>query len=502
MLQEEDVSPNPEFLIKSIAEQGYSLETSLADLIDNSISAKASNVEILVETEQEPFTLFLADDGCGMTDAELAANLKFPSGSPEATRAKEDLGRFGLGLKTASFAQTRSFTVISRKKGSATFTARTWDVAYLKSRGWMIIVHTTEEVNQLITKYKHLTKTFLGEFEGFEANTIVIWRGLYKFENYVSESTRKSELKKQLTEVTSEHLSMVFHRFMVRQPRPLRIRINNQVITPFNPFPADQGDFRKIDSGRKQFQDDNLKIEGFVLPARSLDESKSEISIWAPKNKSLMDMEGMYIYRADRIIVYGGWYGIIKKSPRLQLARLRVDIGNKADKHFHLNVAKSSIIIPYELRMGFLRYVNELKREAEREYYNRDVKRITVTKDNPGGQLFLRVASEKGLRMEINRDFTLLKKVMTEISPKHSAVLRIIFRMINTQINRVRQVHEDQNFNYIEAEEMISADDLAAAIRTLRDNGLSKASIRESVLPAMGLKINSIPESVLNILID
>ena len=113
----EDASPNPEYLIKSIAEQGYSLETSLADLMDNSISANADKVEVLINMDEEPFKLFLADNGDGMSEEELIKNMQFPSNSPENKRNSEDLGRFGLGMKTASFSQTRKFTVLSRKRG-------------------------------------------------------------------------------------------------------------------------------------------------------------------------------------------------------------------------------------------------------------------------------------------------------------------------------------------------------------------------------------------------
>jgi len=137
----EDASPNPEFLIKSIAEQGYSLETSLADLMDNSISSNADKIEVLIDMEEEPFRLFLADNGDGMSEEELVRNMQFPSNSPDNKRNSEDLGRFGLGMKTASFSQTRKFTVLSRKKGEKKYSARTWDVDYLRDNGWKIIVN-------------------------------------------------------------------------------------------------------------------------------------------------------------------------------------------------------------------------------------------------------------------------------------------------------------------------------------------------------------------------
>ena len=128
----EDVTPSAVDLIKSISEQGYSLETSIADLIDNSISANASKIEILLSTDTKPFRLFIADDGNGMDETKLKSAIKFPSSSIDEQRQKSDLGRFGLGLKSASFSQTRNLTVLSRKKGSTNYSGRTWDVEFLK----------------------------------------------------------------------------------------------------------------------------------------------------------------------------------------------------------------------------------------------------------------------------------------------------------------------------------------------------------------------------------
>ena len=124
-MSDENCVPNPEYLIKSIAEQGYSLETSVADLIDNSVSADASAIEVLTDTQKIPFRVFIADNGSGMSPAELRKNMNFPSSSVDENRRKNDLGRFGLGMKTASFSQTRAFTVITRTTGTATYAART-----------------------------------------------------------------------------------------------------------------------------------------------------------------------------------------------------------------------------------------------------------------------------------------------------------------------------------------------------------------------------------------
>ena len=497
----EDASPNPEFLIKSIAEQGYSLESALADLMDNSISANADKIEVLIDTEQEPFTLFIADNGNGMDEKALIKNMKFPSNSPDEKRKGADLGRFGLGLKTSSFSQTRRFTVLARKKGTEIFSGRTWDVKYLKDTGsWRIIINSELEIKELLETYNYLSKDHINQLANFEANVIVIWQGLYKFEDYLDKENRINALQREITDVTSEHLSIVFHRFMERKTKPLTIRVNNSILKPFNPFPTHISDFRAIDYKTKNFKDEIIKLEGFVLPARSMEESKNGLSDWVSREKGLMDMEGLYIYRADRLIRFGGWHGIIKKMPRLQLARLRVEIGNGADHLIHLNVAKSQINIPHDLRQAFLRYVSALKSEAEKEFFNRGNSTFSGVKKEEKTKLFIKRATSRGGMLEINPDFILLNDLKSGLTKDQSSKLDILLRMVSTAINKIKQVHEDQAFAYIDDDTHIDAEELTNCIQDLILKGISKEQIKEAIIPNLGYIYKSLPVEIVNLL--
>lgn len=496
----EDASPNPEFLIKSIAEQGYSLETALADLMDNSISANANKIEVLIDMEKEPFTLFLADNGDGMTEDSLVKNMQFPSNSPDKKRDDEDLGRFGLGMKTASFSQTRRFTVLSKTKDERTFKGRTWDVDFLKNNGWKIIINSEEEIDNLIQQYNKLSNDHLNKFDDFNANTIVIWSGLYKFENYLDEDNRQNALKKEITEVTSDYLSLVFHKFMEREKCPINIRINNKILSPFNPFPLDESDFRPIAYKQRNFSTDTIKIEGFVLPSRSIDESKKGLSIWTTKNRGLMDMEGIYIYRADRIILFGGWNGLIKKAPRLQLARLRVEIGNSVDHLLHLNVAKSQIVIPHDLKKAFERYIEELKVEAEKEFFNRGIREFSNNKQQNRESLFERKASNKGVLLALNNEFPLLKELKNELSREQTAKLNLVLRMINTSVNKIRHTHEEAVFLNIEEKDGLSLNDIISSLTALQKSGFSSEQIKKDILPGLGFQESSLPSEIKQLL--
>ncbi len=498
----EDVTPNPEYLIKSISEQGYSLETALADLIDNSISANATKIEILINTDEEPFTLFLADNGQGMDEETLKLSMQFPSTSPDGEREHIDLGRFGLGMKTASFSQTRKFTVLSRKEGTERYYGRTWDLTLLKEHGWKLWVNSDVEIETILNEYKKQSSEKFESFEGYNPNTIIVWNGLYKFQDYLEESNRQYALQTEIEETLRGHLSLVFHRFMEDKNTPLQIRVNNKQLKPFNPFPISEHDFRSVEFKQRRFGDDSIKLEGFVLPSRSIDETKENINtIWTTKYRSLTDMEGIYLYRANRIILFGGWNGLIRKVQKLQLARLRVDIGNSVDHLLHLNVAKSQVIIPHDLKEAFEKYINDLKEEATKEFYNRGIKKYPIKKENHYS-LFERKASNKGTRLELNSNFPLLEGITDELSAKGQSKLKILLKMINTEINSIRQTHEDRVFLGIEKENEISEDELLSTIHALLESGIEKSIIKKEILPKLGYKMDSFSIEIKKVLDD
>ncbi len=494
----EDATPKPQDLIKSISEQGYSLEAALADLIDNCISAEANNVEVIIDHNQEPYTLYLADNGNGMSEEKLKASMQFPSDSPESDREMNDLGRFGLGMKTASFSQTRKFTVISREKDDKKYKARTWDVDLLKNGKWLLVINNEKEIQEIIENYNSLSNNFVNRFEGFEPNTIVVWHGLYKFENYIEPKHRKNALKKEITEITSEHLSLVFHRFMESKGKKLKIRINNKQLSPFNPFPINQKDLRPIEIRERTFGSDSISVEGFVLPSRAISETRQGSDKWTTKHMGLMDMEGVYIYRVGRIISFGGWSGMIKKAPRLQLARLRVEIGNKVDHLLHLNVAKSQVIIPHDLRPGFESYVEDLKLEAEREYHNRGLKKFSNRKDVKT-ELFEQIASNKGAILEVNKEFPIYKSLSDELLPEQLSKFRVLMRLVSTKINSLKKTHEPRPFVELNnnSNNSLSEEDILLSIDVLLDNKIDKKIIKNTILPEMGYTIDTLPEKII-----
>jgi hypothetical protein len=361
-----------------------------------------------------------------------------------------------------------------------------------------MIINSDEEIAEILEQYNYISNDHQNSSNEFIPNTIIVWRGLYKFENFLDVKNKQDALKEEITNTTSEYLSIVFHKFMERQTNRVDIRINNTLVKPFNPFPTDNSNLRALEPLQKEFSKDIVKIQGFVLPNTSIKETKENSNPWTPYNKSLMDMEGLYIYRADRLILFGGWNGLIKKMPRLQLGRLKIDIGNKVDHLFHLNVAKSQINIPHDLKNSFLRAIVDLKAEAQKEYHNHVLVGIPPKPIELSSQLFFKEATNKGLLMRINNEFPLLKSLKSTLNNKQKAELNFILKMSSNLINKVRQVDNIEITGSAE-KDGISIDEIVKSISELLNLGLSKEQIKKDILPNLGFK-NNIPEEITTLL--
>lgn len=469
--------PNPQYLIKSIAEQGYSLETAFADLIDNSISAECRDIEILTDTTNG-FTVFITDNGIGMDKQRLIESLSIPSSDLDNERSLKDLGRFGLGLKTASFSQTRNLTVLSKKEGDKKYNGFSWDVEYLKkTKDWTLKVLTDDEINILLRTYHTASDTHLNKFENFIPNTLVIWQGLFKYENYLQEQNKIKALNSDLSDNVEEYLSISFHRFI---SRGLKIRLNNRILKEFNPFPEVES-IIKLPKRLGYISNSSIKFEGFVIPYEAIKESREQFNRWTTPKKSLMDMEGLYIYRGDRLISYGGWHGIIKRSGKMQLGRMKIDIGNDLDNVLKLNVAKSQIEIPFELKSEFNRSLEDLRENAQKEFYNVGLKEIkNIQKEDKDKDLFSKVYTNKGSLIYINYDNPLLNFLFESFDDDQKKIFKILTKNLNAVFNKNRQFDADTIIN--EDRDSVNLDEIETAIAKLRELGIDEESIRKKYI--------------------
>ena len=481
----EKAVPEARELIKSIAEQGYSLESALADIIDNSISAKAENVIILTRKLNDRLVLYIADDGVGMSESDLAKNMRMPSSSIEQDRESSDLGRFGLGLKTASFSQTRKLTVLSKHGSSETWAGRRWDVERMLD--WDLEIIPPRGCAVLAGEFDECHSSTLGQIADFKSSTIVVWEGLYKFLPGASLEEKENGLHEQLSTVTLDYLGLIFHRFLDNGKRPFSIKVNNVFVESFDPFPKSAG-LRSLGKERFGADSQSFSMEGIVLPAKAI---KAEPGLYSNSKRNLLDLEGFFVYRAERLIWAGGWGGMIPRRPNIQLARIRVELGNQSDQLFELNVAKSRVVIPHTLKRGVMRSVLLLIDEAKKEYFSRTT--VDFKKNEKSVQLLDKVATSKGHVVKVNRDHPLIVALKTGLDSRKKALLKGLLLAFETAINNTRRVEQSRNFvDVIERQEM-NQGELKFQIETLKSSGLNPQQVRQFMVDYLGLDLKTLP---------
>jgi Histidine kinase-, DNA gyrase B-, and HSP90-like ATPase len=313
-VREIDLPPFAPSLIESMRAIGYSLETAIADIIDNSIAAEARAISIRFFPDDDSYVTIL-DDGEGLAEAELTRAMQHGSQNPNEARTSSDLGRFGLGLKTASLSQCRQLTVVSCKAGR--ISGQRWDLDVVaRTKKWTLLSLNERELSH-IPHIDQLQKQGKG--------TLVLWRALDRLA--VGETSIEDALGNGMLRVRA-HLALVFHRFLsdeIPQER-LSISINENPIEAHDPF-------LQKHKGTQRLPEDVFEVEGiavhvlpFILPHYSR-MSEQEKTLAAGED-GLLGRQGFYVYRGRRLIIGGTWFRLARREELTKLARVRVDIPN------------------------------------------------------------------------------------------------------------------------------------------------------------------------------
>ena len=251
--REREVPPRASILVESLRDIGYSLQTAVADIIDNSLTAGARRIELLAETHAKVPTIGILDDGAGMTETELLEAMRPGSRSPLAARAVTDLGRFGLGLKTASFSQCRRLTVLTRKEGEVS--CAVWDLDKVAARDkWIVELPGSSEGTRW-------PESLVSD------GTLVVWEKLDRLIGPDGSGARQ-DFVRQLDE-TATHLEFVFHRFLFgREGREgsVKMFLNGRELRPFDPFHSHHPATQHHQEERFQLDGREIRIRPVTLP--------------------------------------------------------------------------------------------------------------------------------------------------------------------------------------------------------------------------------------------
>ncbi len=364
----EIVAPGASAMIESLRAYGYSLNTAIADLLDNSISARARNIWIHMYWDGGNSWISIADDGRGMDETSLMNAMRPGSQNPLDERSEEDLGRFGLGLKTASFSQCRSLTVGSHISGAETHYRR-WDLDYVgKHNQWRLLKTARKGSEKLFEKLAEL-----------EHGTIVLLENMDRICDGQDKSD-ESYRRKFMDRISSLqlHLSMVFHRFMDGR-NGLNIYINGQNeehrIKPWDPFLSNHIATQKQPGERKSFHDGVVEVDGYVLPHKDKLGPSEHGQAAGPNGWN--DQQGFYVYRNKRLLVAGSWLGLggrrhgWTKEEHYKLARIKIDIPNRMDSTWQIDVKKSTAVPPAMAARWLEDYAEKVRKEARSAFSHR-----------------------------------------------------------------------------------------------------------------------------------
>lgn len=424
MIRSRNAPPKASAMLEALRGLGYNSATALADIIDNSIAARSTEVNLLFCWRGESSAICILDDGEGMSADELDLAMRLGEMSPIEIRSSHDLGRFGLGLKTASFSQCRRLSVASRKRGA--INCLRWDLDILANSlddGWHLLEGAADG-----------SEEFLRHLASREHGTMVLWESL---DRVITRGFTEQDFLDLMDQV-EQHLAMVFHRYLEGSDPRLRLLINGRRITPWDPFLSGHPATWSSPVERFQTESGTVEVQCHVLPHRDHLDMKVYESAAGPAGWTAQ--QGFYVYRNQRMLVAGSWLGLghgrpWTKEEAHRLARIRIDIPNSADAEWKIDIRKSSARPPVTLRARLTRLAEDTRHRARRVFAHRG-QAVRVHGQEPVVQAWRAEHSSGGVRYRIDPDHPAVKAVLDEagtLVPQVKAMLRVIEETVPVQ---------------------------------------------------------------------
>lgn len=367
MAEKHTLPPNPSRLIEGLRDTGYDFSTALADIVDNSVDAGAKRIDIAINLDADgDVSVSVADNGCGMDRKSLLNAMTY--GADIGKKAPDRLGKFGLGLKTASTAFCRRLSVISRSKKGEEPVKATWDLDHVtKVNEWELLIDKPT---------KHEMKLLEGT-AGDGKGTLVIWdsvdRLLREYQDPAGKPAQNA-IKKIRSEFKT-HAEMVYQRFLDpadKRARNIEMKLNGEKLTAWDPF-CEQTKGTELVAEKEQDVEINggkaasFTIRAFVLPRKEQfpdDESRKSARVSS-------EMQGIYIYRENRLIHPHDWLGMFTMEPHGSLLRVEFSFDHKLDEAFHVDIKKSRILLNDDLYNWILNSFIPAPRNAANERYRK-----------------------------------------------------------------------------------------------------------------------------------
>ena len=335
MSREIDASPSPASLLATLSRVGYSFFTAAGDILDNSIAAGAQRVDFQLLRYKDNYRLTICDDGSGMSEEELIANMVVGCKDPSQERGINDLGRFGAGLKSASFSQAQVLTVFSWKSLQEVSAAR-WDTSLVRANNrWSLLHLSDEEVQDELKTYDVSRKT---------SGTLVSWEKIWHLDEIEDPDSAELFVGNLLTEL-HQYIGKHFHRFLSAK---FEVFINSRPVRSIDPFMRKEPGYAEGHYEALLSKKGKVEIQAHTLPRPST--LSHEILELHGGAKEITQSQGLYLYRNKRLISGGGWLGVARSSELHNLARIQIDINSNMDEEWQTDVKKSQLSVPRKVR--------------------------------------------------------------------------------------------------------------------------------------------------------
>lgn len=461
--------PSAYSLSLSLRDLGYSLETAVADIVDNSIAAEATNIHIICDMYSDTPSFAILDDGWGMSKEELLLAMRHGAVTPESERRPTDLGRFGLGLKTASFSQCRQLTVISLKNG--VLCGAEWDLDTIKKQDeWTIALLEPED----IVCVPHIEK-MQNNPQG--SGTLVLWRKMDRLFEQEQKYTHNERINEKLT-ILRNHLEFVFHRFIDGEflgGKKLSLFVNNHLLEAFDPF-CKKSDPQALPAENIYLHDQCIKIKPYILPYYS---RLSAVDQERYKDRSdFLSNQGAYVYRNGRLMAWGDWFRLTSKGEATKLCRVQIDFPSSLDSFWTIDIKKSHARPPQCVRNRLWQILPKIAEGSKKVIRRRGRADIAETK----APFWDRFESYDNITYSINRDHPLIAGFLEKLGPQEQKALDIILHSVASALP-VTSIYSDHATQpQLIERELLSDEDTWSRLKDIHSVFFGNSNNREQFL--------------------
>lgn len=472
-----ELVPDAHLLLSSLRSVGYKTETAIADIIDNCIASHADEIHVDFVWDDEDSKIVIYDNGDGMNKASLITSMKIGSANPSEKRASDDLGRFGMGMKTAAFSMGKRLRVVTLKDGL--MSTACWDLDYIENQHngkWSLLTDdlSADEVYAEYPKYQN-----------FKNGTLVLIDSLDRLVDASAMKKSKTNFYR-IVERVKAHVSMIFHRFI--EEDGLAIYFKEELLSAWNPFVLSNNATQELSEEEYFDGEKHVLVQPYVLPHKTKFLSSEDFNA-AAGPKGWMAQQGIYVYRNRRLLVYGTWFDFIKKEPAFNLARIRLDMSADQDYDWKIDIKKSVATPPLYMRDILDRAITVCTAQSAKVYNSRG----TYSK-NPGSQQLGYVWEQRKNRLGtymfyLNKKHPMLLKVFRQLSEEGRSDLKAYLALIegyapSAQSGLMSYMSDQSKMSAAEDDPAKLADiaEVKSYIKKFLDCGFAKEEVEEIIL--------------------